>query len=395
MIPDLLTLCRYGAFLPRRALPDWPPPTNAALPLDAALEGAVGAALTRLPEPCGLALSGGLDSTAVALFAGPRRAFTLDTGRAPAEASRAARVLGLERELVAVPGDGMLGTPLDEVVEALGAPTHSAAPFGFLALYRGLRARGQAAVLTGDGADELFAGHAYHRAPHPAWAALGEGRATTADALFAAYRAVRGLEAQIAPEGLFTSEYLAAHGGDRLWERSARAEQVAGAAAGIASPADRLRYLDVALRMRPQCVALQERLCRHAGLAYAAPLADPAVVAAALARPIAPGAPPKAALRALVVARLGPAYAELAKEPMFTPTGGRPAGALPERWRDALGPATCRRHGVFRPEAIARLLAGLRPEDRYLPRGLVVAATTHRWLGSPALRAAAEARAVR
>jgi asparagine synthase (glutamine-hydrolysing) len=418
-LPDLRTLCRYGAVLPRdaAALPDLdlaaralaahgagaaPAPGEEEARLDAleaalraAVAGAVEEARARDGAPPAVSLSGGLDSSAVAALASPlgARAATLSTGRAARESAAAARALGIEGALlVEPPPEGPLASPLDEVTAALALPTHSAAPFGFLALWRALAARGIRAVLTGDGADELFAGHAYHGAPHPAWDALGGS--PTVDRLFAAWRAVRGLEAEIALDDLLEPGARAALDARHPpWEGSPAARAVAEAARAVRAPAERLRLLDVALRMRAQCVDLQARLARAAGLAYAAPFVERRAAAAALALPLANGEARKRPLRRLLE-RIAPRasgsagapapWSTLEKEPLHAPTGGRDAAALPAPWREALSEEAARRHGVFRPAAIAALRAEIRAGRAFLPRAAVVAATTHRWLEIPA-----------
>lgn len=372
---NLLTLCRYGAFLPDE-LTDWPPPTQPEMEIEPTLADAVARACDQLRRPRAMALSGGLDSTTIAALARDRLdgAYVLDSGEARDQARAAADELGLALEVLALRPEGVLETSLDDVVAALGGPTHSAAPFGFLALYRRMKAQGAASVLTGDGADELFAGHAYHAAPHPAWL---EG-----DELWRAYRAVRGLAREIDIWSLFRSEYLAEYW-PRRWEATTFAREVASRAAAVASPHERLRFVDVAVRMRSQCVWLQERLCRFAGLGYAAPFSNHAVVAAALGTPLRSGRADrqqKAWLRRFLARRLGASrWWRLEKEPMGAYTG-RALESLPRSWQEAISDESVRRHGIFRSPQVARLREAPRRRARYLPRALVVVATTHRWL---------------
>jgi len=404
-LPDLGTLCRYGAILPREpeALPDLsraievvrgsrreasPEERQAAFEgaLEAAVDAACREAIARDGRAPVVSLSGGLDSSAVASFARAHGAatVTLAVGRAAEEGAHAAATLGVAHEAIAPPAEGPLATPLEDVVRALGAPTHSAAPFAFLGLWRSLAARGARAVITGDGADELLAGHAYHAARRLAWAGAD---VSNDEALFASYRRVRGLEAEIDLGALLTPE--ARHRLAREhppWETSAAARALGALVRGVAAPAERLRLLDVVLRMRAQCVDLQARLCAAAGLGYGAPFAAPDVVLAAMAIPLAPERPAKGPLRALLERRTAPErragapWGGLEKEPIHAPTGGRPREALPTAWRLALTPEATGRAGLFRPEAIAARLAEVAPDRPFLPRALVVAATSHFYL---------------
>lgn len=355
---DLDTLCIFGAHLPWRAPPPPPAPAGASGP---ALEAAVGGALVDCPPPIAIALSGGVDSTVVAaalVRAGRRpRAFALATGRAVAEGRATAAALGLPFEVIPLPPGGIRGTSPRAVVTALGQPTHSGAPFGFLPLYRALAARGVRTVFTGDGADEAFAGHAYHRAPPRRWD----------PAIWPTWRAVRGL-------GVDVDELLVDRG--PRWVESPAARAIADEVRALPDDrrgsAARLRWLDLRLRQGPQCVDLQRALATACGLAYRAPLADARVTAAARAAPLDP-ARPKAPLVALAEAWLDRPWRR-AKQPMHTPTGGRP---LDDDWLRWLRDDVVARHGLFAPQAVRRLVEGHDPDAPWLPRALVVAATTH------------------
>lgn len=351
---DLEALCTFGAHLPR-ALP--PPPRAEAGPLGEAIEVAVADAIADAPAPFGLALSGGVDSTVVAAALAhvgiKPRAFVLDTGRAAAEAASVAAALGLELTRVPLPPAGVRAVSPLEVARALGQPTHSAAPFGFLLLYRAMAAAGVATVLTGDGADEGFAGHAYHRAPPAAWR----------DDIWSTWAEVRGL-------GVDTHDLLMER--PSPWTESPAAHQAAAEARAITNSGERLRWLDVRLRQGPQCVDLQRALCTACGLAYRAPLADPRVTARALAHPVDP-ARPKWPLADLARAALGGPWRR-EKQPMHALTGLRPLG---EAWLRWLNDDVTERWGLLRPAGIARALAAHDPRRPWLPRALVVAATTH------------------
>jgi len=142
-------------------------PEDAVATLRATLERAVEKRL-RSDVPLGCFLSGGLDSSIVAALAVRLRpgleTFAVGTAGSPdlLAARRVAAHLGTEHhELVIGPGD---------VAEALPAILHhlesydrdlvrSAVPCWFVAQAAARRVK---VVLTGEGADELFAGYAYH-----------------------------------------------------------------------------------------------------------------------------------------------------------------------------------------------------------------------------------------
>lgn len=350
-------MCRFGAHLPER-LPPPPRVVSGAghAELTAALERAVVRALETARPPVAVALSGGVDSTVVAAIArrlwGPSlRAFVFPTGSAPAQAAFVAGRLGLTLET-----PGGLPSPREvspvEVARALGEPTHSAAPFAFLPFWRAMASAGVRTVLTGDAADELFAGHAYHRDPPPD---LG------GDALWSTWARTRAL-------GIDAEALLRRPGRD--WTHSDAARTLAAEVEALPAAAERLRWLDVRLRMHAQCVALQARLTAAAGLDYRAPFADAEVVSAALALPVVP-AQPKAPLVSLAGALLGVPFTPV-KEPVVALTGGPRSADMEALTSDAV----TRDAGLFHPEAVGR--ARRVPADApYLPRALVVVATSH------------------
>ena len=135
--------------------------------LDDRLERTVTEATTRVSTsdtPLGLFLSGGVDSSLLGAVRGPRDlvAFTADVGGARSEAAGATRVaaeLGLPLTRVEIPRDVLL---TDWAV----ATWHAEAPIvthvnglAFRRLALAARDEGVKAVLTGEGADELFFGY--------------------------------------------------------------------------------------------------------------------------------------------------------------------------------------------------------------------------------------------
>ncbi len=366
----LHTLCRYGAALPwALGPPVEPDPRNTEDHLGEVLEAAVARAIASAPGRVAVALSGGVDSTVVAALARrilgrDLRLYVLESGRAPAQAAFVAARLGLPVRPVPAPRPAMVS--VTDVAFALGQPTHSAAPFGFLPLWRALARDGVRTVLTGDGADELFGGHAYHRSPPAEWPDV-----------WGTWRSVRAL-------GMDADALLLRSGGrptDRgespaswssdPWEASPAARRVEAEVLAL-PPAARLRHLDVRLRMGPQCLDLQRRLTGAAGLDYRAPFGELDVMAVALGLPVPTPATEKAPLRRLARALLG-VELPFEKEPLQAPTGG----ALRGPWRGLLAPHRVKSMRLFVPDAVARLSRRHDPRAPFLDRALVVVATAH------------------
>lgn len=370
---NLRTLAEFGAFLPDTG----PIPTSTY----GDLETTIRAAVRRSIKPgrrTAIALSGGVDSACVAAMAGGAvsEAWVLDAGGAVPAAKHAARELGLSLRIVAPEADGALGTPVSDVVAALGHPTHSAAPFAFLQLYRAMAADGVQHVLTGDGADELFAGHAYHRRPHPAFT-----DATQPRCFWAAYSKLRGVAAQVELDAI-TRAGVTARWSD--WTESDFAMSAFEAAMARADAADRLRFVDVTLRMHAQCVDLQRALCSFVGLDYSAPLSDPDVVSAGLAISVPLSRTHgKEPLRAILVDALSGRWRDVPKEPIASQTGGRTAHELPTEWHNLLAPSVVEEHGLFDVDSIRTRTDALDPANPWLPRSLVVAATAHARVPTP------------
>lgn len=145
-------------------LPDYP---DGADDVAGALRECVAAHMTADVE-VGAYLSGGIDSAAVVALARPhglRRTFTLAVGDDPAEAQNAAasaRLLGVEN----VCGAGAdLAERLPRVIRALEVPKVNALQVGAVAT---VAARQVKVVLSGLGGDELFYGYNAHRIMHQA-----------------------------------------------------------------------------------------------------------------------------------------------------------------------------------------------------------------------------------
>jgi asparagine synthase (glutamine-hydrolysing) len=145
----------------------WDLPRAASGDVRAAIEDAVRVRL-RADAPACVQLSGGVDSTTVATLAAPgvAAAFTVTFPEAPTDelvAARAtARELGLPLHEVVVDGAAIARDWIDAVVhgEGLAINGHLVAKWR---LSRAMRAAGFKVALTGEGADELFAGYAHLR----------------------------------------------------------------------------------------------------------------------------------------------------------------------------------------------------------------------------------------
>jgi asparagine synthase (glutamine-hydrolysing) len=150
---------------PRRAAPADAP--GLAAELRERLDEAVRLRL-RADVPVGALLSGGLDSSAVAALAGPRLAgvFTVGFDAPPYDESEVARRsaarLGLPHHEVRVDAPRLLGALPEAVERAEGLAVNGHLPAKFL-LSRAVRDAGVRVLLTGEGADEIFAGYPHLR----------------------------------------------------------------------------------------------------------------------------------------------------------------------------------------------------------------------------------------
>lgn len=150
--------------------------------------------------PVALFLSGGLDSAAVAAFAGRRDMLAL-TGRfephggaldESAGAAAVAQALGLRHEVLNL-SDGDLVGDLEQVIRALELPLAGPGSLALWRLARRARQHGRV-VLTGTGGDELLGGYARTAL------ALGRGGAWTRgyEALAERMRAAAGVPERVA-----------------------------------------------------------------------------------------------------------------------------------------------------------------------------------------------------
>lgn len=161
--------------LPARRGPGAPLPlTDVVQATTAALRTAVQRQLVA-DVPVGAFLSGGLDSSAIAVFAREQapdlRCFTIDlTGGTDAGfaddlpyARRVARHLGVELDVVTVDASRM-AMDLERMVHLLDEPLADPAPLNVLYISQLARERGYKVLLSGSGGDDLFTGYRRHLA---------------------------------------------------------------------------------------------------------------------------------------------------------------------------------------------------------------------------------------
>lgn len=122
--------------------------------------------------PADVALSGGLDSSVIAWCVRERDpvGYTLRIGGAPDAgfAREAARHLGIRHVVIEADGSGLLEAAR-ETVGVLGSfnDIEIRNMAAMRLLFSGARRRGASAMLTGDGADEVFAGYGFLRRMPP------------------------------------------------------------------------------------------------------------------------------------------------------------------------------------------------------------------------------------
>lgn len=125
--------------------------------------------------PIAAMCSGGVDSSLIAAYAGDDRPGLVGyVAEAPvgrgeaAQASRVGRHINIPIREVAVPREDYLRLwPV--CIRHLDGPTHHHSEPALLAVARACRADGIKVLLTGEGADELFGGYAWHSASHRYW----------------------------------------------------------------------------------------------------------------------------------------------------------------------------------------------------------------------------------
>lgn len=159
-----------AGFIHRDRFHDWSGTASPAIPLKDLIVDAAALRL-RADVPSGLLLSGGLDSAITAWAAGqsgsdkPDHILTygyLDAGQhdETERAERTARALGLTDRLERITVDPVPSRALlEDVIARQQQPFNTPSIVASFRLYREMRARHCTVALTGEGADELFAGY--------------------------------------------------------------------------------------------------------------------------------------------------------------------------------------------------------------------------------------------
>ncbi|MCB9729945.1 MAG: asparagine synthase (glutamine-hydrolyzing) [Deltaproteobacteria bacterium] len=359
--------------------------------LERALDEATALRLCHGEAPVGLYVSGGLDSSMIASAAGRARpgAVAFSHGYDPSEdelayAEQAAALSGGPWRPVRLGPEDLDALPA--IAAAMEEPVANPDVIGLWALAREA-SREVKAVLCGEGADELFGSYPHQQlldraARHPRWAsaaalalrlvpaelmrrlgpypgALADpaGRARLATALTSPSlnARVEALTSLFDPAGraaLYTPDFAETLDSP---PRAPRAPEPAPAAL-----LDRLIDRDLTDWLPGYHLGRENRIAMAWGVEARYPFLDDAVVAAILplARAFKVGLLPpveKRLLRRLASRRLPPRLARRPKGPVRVPLA-----LFGPRWpamaRDLLSPERVRRQGVFRPEAVARLL---------------------------------------
>ena len=342
--------------------------------------------------PVGAFLSGGMDSSVIAGLAsramgGRLRTFTVGfEGAGPFDeracAREVARTYGTDHtEIVLSPAEAIaeVSALLDTLDEPFG--DSSAIPTSLVSRHA---RRAVKVVLSGDGADELFAGYWkyvaeslspwYAKLPAGLRRALARGGAALPeDRRSAAGEALRRARKFLLQ---FEAQPAARHAAwMRLLDAAAKADLLAAADPALWARTDSLverlyhesrtedvlnAMLSVDLRhtLPTDMLAKVDRMSMRHGLEVRVPYLDPKVVSLALAIPSAwklRGRRRKAILFDACADLVPRALRRRPKRGFEIPLGEWFRGPLRELLEDTLSETTLRRQGIFRPEAVASL----------------------------------------
>lgn len=302
-------------------------------------------------------LSGGIDSSAVALWL--RRAgvdvtaFTLDFGADDGERAEAAAVaqhLGLA--LHSVPAGGQqLADALPATIEALDLPFGDAVTVPQMLLGQAARKAGFAQVWNGEFGDQLLGG--WTQKPMLAAALYADESAEPEEQYLRAYHRFYGAEAE-----LYTPEFASLVGGPG--QRRAHLKPYLGDPA-MADYLTRVRLADLALKGCQNIVPRAERIAAFAGLQLHMPFCDRPLAALCLSLPPAcklNGSCEKYALKLALQGKLPDEIVWRRKQGMGAPATDWVLGPLREVVEDALGDAAVKRRGWFNPAYVAELRQG-------------------------------------
>ncbi|HVJ17114.1 MAG TPA: asparagine synthase-related protein [Polyangiaceae bacterium] len=309
----------------------------------------------------GLFLSGGLDSSAVAVWLKDEgaavRAFSLDFGAASVEREQAERVAKLlEIPQVWVPASAeSVAEVFDDVVYKLDLPFGDPVTAPQYLLARAARAAGLAAVFNGEGGDQLFGG--WTSKPMVAaelYAGLYESQETSREETYLrSYHRFYGLE-----DELYTPEFKTEVGpaGQR---RALLRPYLEGEEQSFLN---RVRLADISLKGSQNILPRAERMAGGFGLDVRAPLFDRRLAEASFRLPPElklHGACEKYVLKLAMQKRLPEDIVWRKKFGMSVPITDFVFGsALSPLVEELLGEDSLRRRGLFRSDFVARLRAG-------------------------------------
>lgn len=314
-------------------------------------------------ENIGLFLSGGLDSSSVALWlkeAGANvSAFSLDFGEKSVEKNRAREVadaLQIPLQFVKVGGEDLLPI-LPDLAWRLDMPFGDAVTGPQYLLGKAARAAGCDCIFNGEGGDQLFGG--WTQKPmigaeiYANLYASSGGEASREEIYLRSYHRFYGME-----DALYTTAFRARVGpaGQR---RALLTPYLQGEKA--TTFANRIRLADFALKGCQNILPRAERMANAWGLDVRTPLFDRQLAEASFA--LAPqlklnGAVEKFILKLAVRGKLPKEVVWRKKLGMGVPITDWTLGPLAPAMRELLGKASLERRGLFRTEFIAPLLQG-------------------------------------
>jgi asparagine synthase (glutamine-hydrolysing) len=342
-------------------------PARQAPPVDdasfsAALERAV---RRRLPtgERVGILLSGGIDSSAIAAITAETGAdavcYSLSFAESELDESphqqAVAEHLGLPWQRLPFDLATETAAVLPSVVRLVESPFARPGPVAMWALARAIRRDGTRLTLTGEGADELLLGYPYF--------ADGLSGAETKLALWRRSR-----------HRIFTSDALKQMSLDEC-ATYLRDRRLDGARSG--APAATSRRLDVETKLSRYLLAHQgERVFLGNTVEARYPFLDTFLWSFG-DRVGTPNG--KRILRSAMAGRLPSAILERKKQGYLAPSLTSRTALNLRDLADEVSPATCRRFGIFRGAAVARMQAGGgSADDRELRESAhMLASTTH------------------
>lgn len=310
-------------------------------------------------ETLGLFLSGGLDSSSVALWlkeAGADvRAFSLDFGGKSVEKERAQQVaqsLAIPLEFVKVGGEDLLPVMAD-LVWRLDLPFGDAVTGPQYLLGRAARAAGCDAIFNGEGGDQLFGGWTQKPMIGAELYANLYGEDSREELYLRSYHRFYGLEDALYAPAL--RERVGAPG----QRRALLMPYLHGDKA--TNFANRIRLADFALKGCQNILPRAERMANAWGLDVRTPLFDRKLAEASFA--LAPqlklhGAVEKFVLKLAVRGKLPQEVVWRKKLGMGVPITDWTLGPLAPAMRELLGKASLERRGLFQNAWVEPLLQG-------------------------------------